>query len=402
MASQNEKERSHGIRGWVVLWILSGLLIVVVVLLVAAGTGAPQSTSTPAGSLPQGLNQETADLLGVVPVPGDSVPAPHYTLTDQNGHAFDERDLRGRAVVLTFNDDECADQCAMLAADIVAADRDLPAAARSRVAFVSINANPYYPNASDVKAWSDQHGLGHLPNWYFLTGTPTQLASTAKAYDVPIQLDPATRSVAHGSQIFVIDPSGRIVQQAAFGVESADTDPFGHGLATLANDALPASERGTIAGADLVKAIPGGTEIGDTPAPLTGQSLIGSGTSSAASRGRFTVLDFWSSTCTACSVQLPDTQAEANSLGTAIAFLGVDVGDAPATGRAAAVANHFTIPTVSDPQGTQAARFRVSELPYTVILSPTGSVLVRHPGLFTTEELDYTLHSLDPALPDAH
>ncbi|WP_295034954.1 redoxin domain-containing protein [uncultured Microbacterium sp.] len=406
MASRNEKERPHGIRGWVVLWILSGLLIVVVVLLVAAGTAWSTSTSTsastPAGSLPQGLNQETADLLGVVPVPGDSVPAPHYRLTDQNGRAFDERDLRGRAVVLTFNDDKCADQCAMLAADIVAADRDLPAAERSQVAFVSINANPYYPNASDVKAWSDQHGLGHLPNWYFLTGTPTQLASTAKAYDVPIQLDPATRSVAHGSQIFVIDPAGRIVQQAAFGVESADTDPFGHGLATLANDALPASERGTIAGADLVKAIPGGTEIGDTPTPLTGQSLIGSGTSSAASRGRFTVLDFWSSTCTACSVQLPDAQAEAASLGTAIAFLGVDVGDAPATGRASAAANHFTIPTVSDPQGTQAARFRVSELPYTVILSPTGSVLVRHPGLFTTEELDYTLHSLDPALPDAH
>ncbi len=338
----------------------------------------------------------------MVPRPDGSATAPHYRLTDQNGRAFDERNLRGRAVVLTFNDDKCADQCAMLAADIVAADRDLPAAERSRVAFVSINANPYYPNASDVKAWSDQHGLGDLPNWYFLTGTPTQLASTAKAYDVPIQLDPATRSVAHGSQIFVIDPSGRIVQQAAFGVESADTDPFGHGLATLANDALPASERGTIAGANLVKAIPGGTEIGDTPAPLTGSALIGSATSSAASRGRFTVLDFWSSTCTACSVQLPDDQAEADKLGTAIAFLGVDVGDAPATGRAATATNHFTIPTISDRQGTEAARFRVSELPYTVILSPTGSVLVRHPGLFTTEELDYTLHSLDPALPDAH
>ncbi|MGN8025764.1 SCO family protein [Microbacterium sp. 22242] len=377
--------------------------MVVVILLVAAGMGWSQATVRPTspGALPVGLNQETADLLGVTPMPTESTTAPGYRLTDQNGHTFDERSLRGRVTILTFNDDQCADQCAMLAADLIAADHDLPASAQAKIAFVSINANPYYSKPSDVKKWSDQHGLGALPNWYFLTGAPAQLAKAAKAYGVPIRLDPAARSVAHGSQIFVVDPAGQIVEQAAFGVESADTDPFGHGLAVLANDALPASERTAVGGADLTKPVPDGAEIGDTPKPVTGSALIGSTTSSAVSRGRFTVIDFWSSTCTACSVQLPDDQAEASKLGAAIAFLGVDVDDAPAIGRAAAAANHVTIPTINDQGGSQAARFRVSELPYTVILSPTGQVLVRHPGLLTSEELDYLLHSLDPALPDA-
>ncbi|GAA4488619.1 redoxin domain-containing protein [Microbacterium panaciterrae] len=402
MASPNEHERTPGVRGWVVLWILSGLLIVTVVLLVAASTGWSQPTpATPAQSLPKGLNQQTADLLGVTPGPTDPATAPRYRLTDQNGRAFDERGLRGRAVVLTFNDDRCADQCAMLATDIIAADRDLPPSERSDIAFVSINANPYYPKPSDVKNWSDQHGLGSLPNWYFLTGTPARLADAAKAYDVPIQLDPATRSVAHGSQIFIIDPTGHIVQHAAFGVESADTDPFGHGLAVLANDALPASQQGHVAGVDLKVAIPGGTEIGDTPDPVTGPAVTGTLTTSATTRGLFTVLDFWSSTCTACNIQLPDDQTEADKLGGAVAFLGIDVADDPATGQAAVTTNRIRFPILRDPRGTQSARFRVSELPYTIILSPTGKVLVRHPGLFTAEELDYTLHSLNPALLDA-
>lgn len=402
MASQNDRERARGVRGWVVLWILSGLLIVIVVVLIAAGTVGPQSASTGSGqSLPKGLNQQTADLLGAAPMPTDPVAAPPYSLTDQNGHAFDERSLRGRAVVLTFNDDQCADQCAMLATDIVAADHDLPASERSKIAFVSINANPYYPKPADVKSWSDQHGLGALPNWYFLTGTPAQLADAAKAYGVPIQLDPATRSVSHGSQIFIIDPTGHIVQQAAFGVESADTDPFGHGLAVLANDALPPAQQQKVAGSNLHTAIPAGTEIGDTPEPITGPALSGTVTTSAATRGHFTVVDFWSSTCTACSIQLPDDQTIADKLSGTVALLGIDVGDDPTAGRTVLNANHVTFPVLRDPGGTQSARFQVSELPYTIILSPTGTVLVRHPGLFTAEELDYTLHSLDPSLPDA-
>lgn len=391
-----------GLPGWV-LWVASAALLAAIGLLVMIGlaegrpTTAPPAVSAP----PAGLNQATADLLGVSPTPTDPVTAPHYRLTDQHGRVIDSDALHGRVAVLTFNDDRCLDQCAMLANDIVAADHDLTPTARANVVFVSINANPYYPAVNDVRSWSDQHGLDTLSNWHFLTGAPSQLASAARAYDVPIQLDPATRSVSHGSQIFIVDPSGRIVEQAAFGAESADTIPFAHGLAALADDALPTSQQGRIGGSNLTAVVPGGTDIGDTPAPVTGPALVGTVTTSAATHGQYTVIDFWSSTCTACNLQLPDDQTEATALGKAVAFVGVDVGDDQATGRATTAGDGVTFPTLRDPNGTQAARFRVSELPYTVILSPTGTVLVRHPGLLTTEELDYVLHSIDTTLPPA-
>jgi hypothetical protein len=54
---------------------------------------------------------------------------------------------------------------------------------------------------------------------------------------------------------------------------------------------------------------------------------------------------------------------------------------------------------MSDAGGTQAARLRASALPYTVVLSPSGTVLVRHPGVFTQEELDYVLRTVDAKLP---
>ncbi|UUT36321.1 TlpA family protein disulfide reductase [Microbacterium elymi] len=190
------------------------------------------------------------------------------------------------------------------------------------------------------------------------------------------------------------------MEQAAFGTESADTAPFAHGLATLANDALPSAQRGEVTGANLAGEIAGGTGLSDTPAPVTGDALGGTGNlSSATSHGRYTVVDFWSSTCAACTTQLPAVQTEASRLNGAVAFLGVDVGDQIATGRAVTARAHVAFPNLRDPDGAQAARFRVSELPYTVILSPTGEVLVRHPGLFTVDELDYVLRDLDAALP---
>jgi len=33
-----------------------------------------------------------------------------------------------------------------------------------------------------------------------------------------------------------------------------------------------------------------------------------------------------------------------------------------------------------------------------VILDPTGTVVIRHPGAFTAEQLDYVLNTFDPAL----
>ncbi|MGA0568116.1 redoxin domain-containing protein [Rathayibacter sp. KR2-224] len=377
--------------------------LVAVLLAVAGRGGASQAQDASRDYLRAGMNKPTATLLALDPMRGvGTVKQPEYTLTNEDGSRMTADRFLGKVVVLTFNDDRCADLCALFAQDVIAADHDLSARARAHVAFVSVNANPYFPAPADVEAWSEQHGLTGLPNWYFGTADPATLARTAQAFGVPIQLDPAQHSVQHGTEIFVVGPDGREVDLAQFGAEDADTGPFSHGLALLANDALPSSQRGAVAGSDLPTTVAGGTDVGDTPSPITGSNLNGSQSLSTASdHGHYTVVDFWSSTCTACAQQLPAAEAEHRAVGAAVHFVGVDVDDPTVQARAAASRYGLDFPLIADSKGTDAARFRVDSLPFTVILSPSGKVLVRHPGLFTQEELDYVLREIDTSLPPA-
>ncbi|MGA0569054.1 redoxin domain-containing protein [Rathayibacter sp. KR2-224] len=396
-------------------WLFVTAAITLVALLAGVITVAMLAPSTADGAQQNdyqgrpGINKPTADLLSMDTLASDgTVRAPEFDLTNEDGSPLTLARFKGDVIVLTFNDDQCADLCALFAQDVIAADHDLSAHARKHIAFVSINANPYYPSTTAVQTWTNQHGLAHLGNWYFGTGTPQQLATTAHDYGVNIQLDPATKSVAHGTEIFFIKPNGTDADIADFGTQDADTAPFSHGLAVLANDALPTSEQAHVTGKDLPAALPGGTEIGDTPAPVSGPTL-GSGTGNAASaatatssasdHGQYTVMDFWSSTCTACASQLDAAEAEHTELGNKVDFLGIDVNDSTTKGKAAIKEHHLTFPVLSDAKGTQAARFQASDLPYTVILSPTGKILVRHPGVFTQEELDYVLRTIDNKLP---
>lgn len=388
-------------RVWL-LWGAAGLVVALVCALIGVGIfGGKSSSSASDDYLRPGINHATADLLALDPMTGESrVKAPATNLTDEDGKPLSLAQFRGKVSIVTFNDDQCTDLCALLAQDVVAADRDLTAAERANIAFVSINANPYYPAPSDVRRWSTQHGVAGLSNWHYGTGSPTQLADAASAWGVPIQLDPATKDVEHGTEIFVVGPDGDEVDLAQFGTEAADTAPFGHGLAQLAVDALPKAERGPVAGSDLAAPVAGGTAVGDTPPAFSLPALDGgSQLSSSSDRGRYTVLNFWASTCSACTSEMPDFEREYRELGGKVAFLGVDVSDPTAAARSFASTYGVQYPLASDAKGAVAGRFRVTGLPYTVILSPSGKVLVRHPGSFTHDELDYVLHALDTSLP---
>jgi cytochrome oxidase Cu insertion factor (SCO1/SenC/PrrC family) len=389
-----------GRRTWM-LWSTAGLVAALIAAVVVVGVAARKPMAATADYLRPGLNKPTADLLSLDPMTGEgSIAAPAIDLTNEDGSPLTLTQFRGKVAIVTFNDDECTDLCALLAQDVIVADHDLTAAERADIAFVSINANPYHPAPADTMAWSTQHGLATLGNWYYGTGSPQQLAAAAKAWGVPIQLDPATQDVVHGTEMFIVGPNGDEVDLAQFGTEAADTAPFGHGLAQLAVDALPAAQRGKVGGTGLAAPLAGGTGVGATPSPVSLKALDGTGTvSTASTAGRYTVLNFWASSCTACTSEMPDFEREFRELGGRVDFIGIDVSDPSAAARSFAARYGVSYPLAADPKGATAGRFRVTGLPYTVILSPAGKVLVRHPGSFTHDELDYVLHSLDPSLP---
>ncbi len=385
--------------------------VLAVVLFVGIGTGASGSQAgglatpgqQPATPLEPGINAATSQLLSldVLPAAGHQT-APPVKLTDQSGQQVSLAQFRGKVVIVSANDDECTDLCTLLANDIVAANHDLGAAAKN-VVWLSINANPYHPQVSAVRSWTDQHGLANQPNWYFLTGTPAQLAAAWSEYSVQVQLDPATRTVAHSAQMVYVGPHGNERAVTQFGTAAAATALFAHGAAQLAADLLPAAQRTPVGGPETSAASGGGATIGAV-APGFSLPYLQGGTGRFAlssTRGHWTVLDFWSSTCSACRADLPRVEAAAKKLGPQVDVIGVDVSDRRSAALAMAHAAGLTYPLVSDPSGVASGGERISGLPYLVVIDPSGRIAIRHPGTVTTEQLVYILDSLDQGPPPA-
>lgn len=390
---------ASGPRG--LLWATIGgvvALALVVVAVVALVPVTPSTAGSPASDA-TGIGRPAASLLELANLGVSHTRMPDFSLTDQRGKPLSLSQFARRAVVLSFNDDECTDLCTLLAQDITAADHDLGARAKD-VAFVSINANPFFPAVDAVKAWTDAHGLASASNWYFGTGSAATLASVAKKYGVPITLHSSTRTVDHGAQLFFIDPKGVEAQVGGFGNGAASTALFGHAMASLAVSLLPAADHGPVGGPAVTASVTGSGQLGDSPTPAQLPALGTSSTliSTAPTAGKYEVINFWSSTCTACVQELPQLQSEFIKDGRTVEFTGVDVSDA--AGSAVAFAAHagITYPLAADRSGTLAGEFQITGLPYTVILDPAGTVLVRHPGAFTAEQLDYVLDTFDPAL----
>ncbi len=390
---------------WLVWTIAgSGIAIAVVILLIGT-TLQPVATSTViqgSSNAEPDINTRTANLLELDPLTRVHVTAPGFTLTSQAGKPLHLSDFRGEAVVLSFNDDRCTDLCTLLAQDVLQADHDLGTES-SKVAFVSINANPFYPSSADLNTWDEQHGLADTSNWKFGTGSPQTLKSLAHAYGVPVDLNQATKTITHGSELFFIDPSGVEKAIGQFGTESADTTAFAHAMAQMAVDTLPKADRPPVAGRGLPAPTSSGTQLGATPAPvvLPGLDHADTSISTSSDRGKYTVLNFWSSTCTACATELPALEAEHRSLGSRVAFLGIDVSDIGTAARESAARAGITYPLVTDPTGTTAGHFAISGLPFTVVLDSQGKVIIRHPGIITQHQLDYLLRTVDTSIPAA-
>jgi thiol-disulfide isomerase/thioredoxin len=209
-----------------------------------------------------------------------------------------------------------------------------------------------------------------------------------------VTADATDKTIMHGAEMFFIDPQGQERQIGQFGTESANTALFGHAMAQLSAELLPSGQRGTVAGSTAADS-GGSTAVGSKAAAIVLPELGTSTTLSTAQfAGKYTVINFWASTCSACVTEMPALETEATAAGNAFAFVGVDVSDDP--GRAAAFAAKFgaSYPLLDDSQGAVAGRFQITGLPYTVILDPSGTVVTRHPGAMTAEQLDYILQTL--------
>ena len=142
------------------------------------------------------------------PEPTDT-PATPFELTDQNGAAVSLATLKGRTVALTFLDPVCTSDCPLIAQVFRQVDDSLGAAATKNTAFVAVVANPTYLDVQFVQAFDSQENM-NMPNWYFLTGSLTQLTAVWNAYGIQVQTIGSGGMAAHSDTTYVIDGASHL------------------------------------------------------------------------------------------------------------------------------------------------------------------------------------------------
>ena len=132
-----------------------------------------------------------------------------FRLTDQDGKAFSNQDLRGRTFLVFFGFTHCPEVCPTTLFEISEIMRNLgPDADRTAALFVTVDPERDTPEAmKDYMASFDPHVRG-------LTGDADALATVAKAYRVyykKVPLDGGDYTMDHTAIVYLMDKEGRFV-----------------------------------------------------------------------------------------------------------------------------------------------------------------------------------------------
>jgi cytochrome oxidase Cu insertion factor (SCO1/SenC/PrrC family) len=139
-------------------------------------------------------------------------PAPNFTLTSQDGRQVSLASLRGKVVLLSFLDPVCTTDCPVIASEMRVADVLLGSRAAD-AELVAVVANPTYTSVAYTRAFDAQEGLNSVPNWLYLTGTVSQLATVWHYFGIEVEDLPAGAMAAHNDLAFVISAKGVLQQE---------------------------------------------------------------------------------------------------------------------------------------------------------------------------------------------
>jgi cytochrome oxidase Cu insertion factor (SCO1/SenC/PrrC family) len=134
----------------------------------------------------------------------NGTPAPDLRLTNQFGQQMSLSQLRGKVVLLSFEDSECTTVCPLTTQSMVWA-KQLLGSAGDQVALLGVDANPTATSVADVMAYSRAHGM--VNQWDFLTGSVPQLKAAWSAYHVAVQIEAG--QIDHTPALYIIDQRGR-------------------------------------------------------------------------------------------------------------------------------------------------------------------------------------------------
>ncbi len=353
-------------------WTVLGIALLVGVA-IGAAVAATRSSGTPtAAPVSATPATDTARLDPGAPL---SAVAPAFTLTDQFGKRVSLSSLRGKIVVVAFNDPECTTICPLTTTALLYAKQLLGPAA-SRVQLLGIGANPDATQVKWVRDYSRVHGMMH--KWHFLTGPLPELRRVW--HDYGIEAAVMNGSVDHTPATYVIDMRGRESRLFLTQMAYSSVDQLGFEIARSIAPLLPGHPRlqgttslaaPTLSGPHVPVALPrsdGGTvRFG----PGSGAHLV-------------LFFDTWDSEVTDLAKQL-----EALNGYTAVArrrglpsLVAVDEDKVePSPGALARFLHRLPhplrYPVVVDKTGTFADGYRVQDSPYLELVSGSGRIVLQ-------------------------
>jgi protein SCO1/2 len=133
-----------------------------------------------------------------------------FRLTDQNGQAVSDQDLKGHPFLVFFGFTHCPDVCPTTLFEVSEILRALgPDADRVRALFITVDPERDTPALmKDYLSSFDPHLAG-------LTGDPAAVTAVAKAYRVyfkKVPLDQGGYTMDHTAIVYLMDKDGRFVQ----------------------------------------------------------------------------------------------------------------------------------------------------------------------------------------------
>jgi protein SCO1 len=132
-----------------------------------------------------------------------------FNLTDHNGQAFSDKDLRGKSFLVFFGFTHCPDVCPTTLFEISEILRNLgPQADRTAALFISVDPERDTPKAmQEYLASFDPHIRG-------LTGDAATLDAVARAYKAyykKVPLEGGDYTMDHTALVYLMDKDGQFV-----------------------------------------------------------------------------------------------------------------------------------------------------------------------------------------------
>lgn len=290
-----------------------------------------------------------------------------FSLTDQNGQAFELQQVRGKVVLLFFGFTHCPSVCPDSLAKIKAA---LNNQTSDQAVALFITVDPERDTAERIKAYLEPFGKQFIG----LTGSTQAIQQVLAAYQIRVKAmkksaEDQDYMLEHTADIYVLDRAGKISNLIPYGL------PTEH-LQQVLQAQL--SEQQSIA---LSTASP---KVEANPPELNQwrvTDLAEQEQTLAQFKGQSLVINFWASWCPPCRKELPSlNQAHTLLKDENIQMLAVNLGDKPKAIKQFLADYPIDFIVWSDENATSFKAWSLQGLPTTLLIQADGKVAERIVG----------------------